>query len=90
MQVFWNSRLSTEHERLSEKFAAGAVVYDVFAGVGPFVIPTAKRGKKRAVRAILANDLNPDSVKYLKENVELNKVSELVTAYNLDGGDFIK
>uniref|UniRef100_A0A914WZQ0 tRNA (guanine(37)-N1)-methyltransferase n=1 Tax=Plectus sambesii TaxID=2011161 RepID=A0A914WZQ0_9BILA len=89
-KVFWNSRLSTEHERLSEKFPTGSVVYDVFAGVGPFVIPAAKRGKKRAVRAILANDLNPDSVKYLRENVKLNNVAELVTAYNLDGAEFIR
>jgi tRNA G37 N-methylase Trm5 len=45
------------------------VVADVFAGVGPFVVPAAKKGC-----AALGNDLNPISVKYLLQNVKDNKV----------------
>ncbi|KAJ7786602.1 Met-10+ like-protein-domain-containing protein [Mycena metata] len=68
-QVYWNSRLHTEHERLVQLFDPEDVVADVFAGVGPFAIPAAKKGC-----AVLANDLNPQSAKYLAVNVENNRV----------------
>lgn len=43
-QVYWNSRLETEHKRLVDSFKAGEVVLDVMAGIGPFAIPAAQRG----------------------------------------------
>lgn len=85
-KVYWNSRLHTEHERLvSQYFQPGQVVCDVFAGVGPFAIPA---GKKHVF--VLANDLNPESYKYLQENIKLNKVDPFVRAQELDGALFIK
>ena len=84
-KVYWNSRLHTEHDRLvTQYFQPGQVVCDVFAGVGPFAIPA---GKKEVI--VLANDLNPESFKYLQENIDLNKVQPIVKSYNLDGGQFI-
>ena len=68
-EVYWNSRLHTEHERLIAKFSKDDLVADVFAGVGPFAIPAAKKGC-----AVLANDLNPSSYKYLTLNITENKV----------------
>lgn len=68
--MYWNSRLHTEHDRLVQLFnPEEGVVADVFAGVGPFAVPSAKRGC-----AVLANDLNPESVKWLRKNVEDNNV----------------
>lgn len=81
--VYWNSRLSTEHERIVKKMSYGDVLYDVFAGVGPFSVPAAKKGC-----IVLANDLNPESVRWLRRNVKLNKIEKL-EIFNKDGKDFI-
>lgn len=83
--VYWNPRLCTEHERITKKVKQGDVLYDVFAGVGPFAIPAAK---KKCI--VFANDLNPESYKWLKHNVKLNKVDKLLKAFNKDGEAFIK
>ncbi|OAX44928.1 hypothetical protein K503DRAFT_788599 [Rhizopogon vinicolor AM-OR11-026] len=89
-QVYWNSRLHTEHDRLVQLFQPTDVIADVFAGVGPFAIPAAKRGC-----AVFANDLNPESARYLTKNIVDNKVrhsfvASLVRASCEDGRDFIK
>ncbi|KAK6455003.1 Met-10+ like-protein-domain-containing protein [Scheffersomyces xylosifermentans] len=84
-KVYWNSRLNTEHERLIDGFKPHEVVADVFAGVGPFAVPA---GKKEVV--VLANDLNPESYKYLQENIKINHTEDFVHSYNLDGREFIR
>ncbi|KAJ4429359.1 hypothetical protein ANN_28121 [Periplaneta americana] len=83
--VYWNPRLSSEHERIVQKIKEGDILYDVFAGVGPFAIPAAK---KKCI--VLANDLNPESHKWLLHNGKINKVLKLLQTFNKDGGDFIK
>lgn len=84
-KVYWNSRLNSEHERLINQFQPREVVGDVFAGVGPFAVPA---GKKNVL--VLANDLNPESYKYLNENILLNKVGDFVKSFHLDGREFIR
>lgn len=39
---------------------------------------------------VLANDLNPNSYKYLQQNVQLNKVQNKVQAFNMDGRTFMR
>ncbi|KAF5385376.1 hypothetical protein D9615_001220 [Tricholomella constricta] len=84
-EVYWNSRLHTEHSRLVGKFNHDDVIADVFAGVGPFSVPSAKKGC-----AVFANDLNPNSAKYLATNVRNNRVDNLVSVSCEDGRDFIR
>ncbi|KIK87033.1 hypothetical protein PAXRUDRAFT_831869 [Paxillus rubicundulus Ve08.2h10] len=84
-KVYWNSRLHTEHDRLVQLFKPEDIIADVFAGVGPFAIPAAKKGC-----AVLANDLNPDSAHWLTKNISTNHVSDLVRASCEDGRDFIR
>ena len=84
-KVYWNSRLHSEHERIVGMLRRGETVLDVFAGVGPFALPAAKKGC-----VVYANDLNPHSYKYLCENSTKNHVDKRVHAYNMDGRDFIR
>eukprot|EP00371_Babesia_bovis_P002614 XP_001611261.1 Met-10+ like-protein [Babesia bovis T2Bo] len=83
--VYWNSRLIRERERLSETFARGDIVIDMFAGVGPFAIYAAGKGC-----LVFANDLNPTGTQYIELNAKLNKLSDKVFAYNRDARDFVK
>ncbi|XP_023749645.1 tRNA (guanine(37)-N1)-methyltransferase 2 isoform X2 [Lactuca sativa] len=82
--VYWNSRLEHEHIRLVNKFEKGEIICDMFAGIGPFAIPSAQKGC-----LVYANDLNPDSVRYLKINADINKVNHNLHAYNLDARIFM-
>uniref|UniRef100_A0A7C9DJF3 tRNA (guanine(37)-N1)-methyltransferase n=1 Tax=Opuntia streptacantha TaxID=393608 RepID=A0A7C9DJF3_OPUST len=82
--VYWNSRLEHEHMRLVSLFQVGETICDMFCGIGPFAIPAAQKGC-----VVYANDLNPDSVRYLKINAEINKVDHCVFPYNMDARKFI-
>lgn len=84
-KVYWNSRLHSEHGRIVESFAPEDVIADVFAGVGPFAIPAGRKGC-----GVFANDLNPESFKYLQLNIAKNNVDELVIPSCEDGKEFIK
>jgi tRNA (guanine37-N1)-methyltransferase len=84
-KVYWNSRLHTEHDRLLSLFAPGQVVADAMAGVGPFAVPAAKKGAY-----VLANDLNPESVKWMRENQARNKVAPRLRITEDDARAFIR
>ena len=84
-KVYWNSRLQTEHSRLVEFFDTSDVVCDMFAGVGPFAIPAAKKGC-----TVYANDLNPASYDALLKNAKLNNVKDKLLAFNMDGREFVR
>ncbi|XP_061699014.1 tRNA (guanine(37)-N1)-methyltransferase isoform X2 [Syngnathoides biaculeatus] len=84
-RVYWNPRLSTEHQRVVELVKSGDTVFDVFAGVGPFAIPAARLGA-----TVFANDLNPESYRWLQHNSRVNKVEGKVKTFNLDGRAFIR
>jgi len=75
----------TEHQRIVAGLSNHDVLYDVFAGVGPFAVPAAKKGC-----SVVANDLNPESYRWLQYNVKLNKVKGEIQLYNLDGREFIR
>ncbi|WWC92870.1 uncharacterized protein L201_007832 [Kwoniella dendrophila CBS 6074] len=83
--VYWNSRLHHEHERLIERFKPNSLIADVMAGVGPFAIPASKRGSY-----VLGNDLNPESVKWMKVNRVKNHVENNLRIFEQDGSAFIQ
>ncbi|KAK7969509.1 hypothetical protein PG988_008582 [Apiospora saccharicola] len=73
-----------EHTRLIRSFQPGEVVCDVMAGIGPFAVPAGKRGV-----FVWANDMNPESYRYLQEAIQCNKVGMYVRPFNEDGRTFI-
>eukprot|EP00123_Amoebidium_parasiticum_P015057 comp22762_c0_seq1/m.35561 comp22762_c0_seq1/g.35561 ORF comp22762_c0_seq1/g.35561 comp22762_c0_seq1/m.35561 type:complete len:529 (-) comp22762_c0_seq1:193-1779(-) len=84
--VYWNSRLGTEHSRLLSLFNKSDVVCDMFAGVGPFVIPACKRGC-----FVYGNDLNPASYQAMVDNAKANKLpAAKYKLYNLDAREFVR
>ncbi|KAI0898293.1 Met-10+ like-protein-domain-containing protein [Annulohypoxylon nitens] len=84
-KVYWNSKLEGEHRRLINIFQPGEVVCDVMAGIGPFAVPAGKKGV-----FVWANDYNPESYRYLDENIKRNKVGQYVHPFNEDGRTFIR
>ena len=67
-KVYWCTRLSGERKRLLRELEEGQVVADAFCGAGAFVVQAAaKRGC-----TVYANDLNPDAVRYCRDNAERN------------------
>ena len=73
--VYFSPRLATERHRVVEQVEAGEHAFDMFAGVGPFVVPMAKAGAEA-----VGVDINEDAIAYLRENARRNDVTERVTA----------
>jgi tRNA (guanine37-N1)-methyltransferase len=86
-KVFFSPRLSTEHERVAKQVGRGESVVDMFAGIGPFSVMIAKRQSSVEVNAIDSNDI---AVKFIRENVRLNKVSERVHVHEGDAREIVK
>ncbi|QZA89021.1 class I SAM-dependent methyltransferase family protein [Salinarchaeum sp. IM2453] len=73
--VYFSPRLATERHRVTEQITAAEQVLDMFAGVGPFVIPAAAQGA-----TTVGVDKNEVAIQYLNENAARNSVSDHVTA----------
>jgi tRNA (guanine37-N1)-methyltransferase len=77
--VYFSPRLATERHRVTERTTAGERAVDMFAGVGPFVVPMAASDA-----TVVGVDLNPAAIEYLRENARRNGVEKRVTAINGD------
>ncbi len=82
--VYFSPRLATERHRVAQQVADGEHAFDMFAGVGPFAIPFAKRGAE-----VVGTDLNERAIEYLRENARRNGVVERVTAIAGDVRDVV-
>lgn len=72
-KVYFSPRLSFERRRIAFQVKEGEKILALFAGVGPFPLAIAQKKKCK----IIAIELNPIAVKYLKKNTELNKLSDI-------------
>mgnify|MGYP000695737798 CR=1 FL=1 len=78
-KVYFSPRLATERHRVVEQVSEGERAFDMFAGVGPFVIPFATRGAE-----CVGCDVNESAIEYLRENAERNGVADRITAIEGD------
>ena len=69
-EVYFSPRLATERKRVMESVEDGERILDMFCGIGPFPIVIAKNKKVE----ITAVDINEAAIKYLNENIGLNKL----------------
>lgn len=78
-EVYFSPRLATERHRVTQQVTESEQAFDMFAGVGPFAIPIARRGA-----TVVATDINETAIRYLRENAERNGVADRVTAIHGD------
>ncbi|MFP3872738.1 MAG: class I SAM-dependent methyltransferase [Candidatus Natronoplasma sp.] len=83
-EVYFSPRLATERWRVVKKVREEEVIFDMFAGVGPYTVLI---GRNADVEHIHSVDLNPTAVEYLKRNVKRNRLEELVSVYEADARD---
>ena len=75
-KVMFSSGNMDERIRMGNIVEPGEIVVDLFAGIGYFSIPMAVHGK---AKKIFSCELNPIAYSFLKENIVLNKVSDIIT-----------
>ena len=79
-EMYFSPRLATERKRVMESVRDGEKILDMFCGIGPFPIVIA-RNKKVDITAV---DINGEAIKYLNENIELNKLKGNIETYTGD------
>jgi len=85
-EVYFSPRLSFERQRIAKLVQPKEVVVNMFAGVGCFSIIIAKHSQANKIYSI---DINPTAIKYMKENIKLNKVERRVVAIQGDAKEII-
>jgi tRNA (guanine37-N1)-methyltransferase len=70
-ECYFSPRLSWERMRVAKLGEKGEVVVNMFAGVGCFSIVMAKYSNVERVYSV---DVNPAAVRYMRENVRINRV----------------
>lgn len=73
-KVMFSKGNTKERGRLPHLVNKSETIVDMFAGIGYFSIPIAKKNPPAKIFAI---DTNPISVQYLKENIKLNKIKNI-------------
>jgi tRNA (guanine37-N1)-methyltransferase len=74
-QVYFSPRLSHERLRIASLVVPGEIVTNLFAGVGSYSVIIAKRSRAAEIYSI---DINPVAFEYMRENIRINKVDDLV------------
>ncbi len=85
-KVYYTSKLSGERERIARLVKPNERVLVMFAGVGPYAIIIAKLAKPKEVVGV---EINPEAVRYFRENIRLNKVEGIVKAIGGDVRDVV-
>ena len=73
-KIMWSKGNQKERVRLIDKVRKGETIVDMFAGIGYFSIPIAKKSKASRIYSV---ELNPVSFSYLLDNIKLNKTRKI-------------
>ena len=76
-KVYFSPRLATERKRVTESVNDCENILDMFCGIGPFPIVIA-RSKDVDITAV---DINETAIKYLNENIRLNKLKGKIESH---------
>ncbi|MHC1710159.1 MAG: class I SAM-dependent methyltransferase family protein [Methanomassiliicoccales archaeon] len=83
-RVMFSSGNFDEKLRMASLDCRGETVVDMFAGIGYFTMPLAA---KAGAEKVIACEINPEAVRFLRKNIELNDVAEKVTVFEGDNRD---
>lgn len=75
VQKVMYSKGNLEERKRMGRLGKGETVLDMFAGIGYFSIPMAVHSKPKKIISI---EINPESFTYLKENIRLNRVENII------------
>ncbi|RLC36691.1 hypothetical protein DRH29_04025 [candidate division Kazan bacterium] len=75
-EAYFSPREGTERVRVANQVKPGETVLVMFAGVGPFSVVIGK--KQPRVRKVYSVEINPDAVKWMEENIRLNRLKYVV------------
>jgi tRNA (guanine37-N1)-methyltransferase len=87
VKAYFSPRLATERLRVAKLVKPGEVVVNLFAGVGCYSVLIAKYSKASMVYSI---DKNPSAFKYMRENIRINKVGDIVVPVLGDARDVVE
>ncbi len=74
-KIMWSKGNTGERKRMSTLAEDGEIIVDMFAGIGYFSIPIAVHSNPAKIYSL---EINPVSYGYLKENIMLNKVEDVI------------
>jgi tRNA wybutosine-synthesizing protein 2 len=83
-KVMFSSGNFDEKLRMASLDCRGETVVDMFAGIGYFTMPLAA---KAGAEKIIACEINPEAIRFLRKNIELNRVADQVTVFEGDNRD---
>ncbi|MGB9853348.1 MAG: class I SAM-dependent methyltransferase [Candidatus Bathyarchaeales archaeon] len=86
-KCYFSPRLFYERLRIAKQVKNGETVVNMFAGVGCFSIIIAAHSNAEKIYSI---DLNPAAVKYMHENIRLNRVYGKVVPMEGDAKEIIR
>ena len=84
---YFSPRLFYERMRIAKLVRNGETVVNMFAGVGCFSIVIARHSNAAKIYSI---DINPTAVRFMKENIRLNRVNGKVVPIEGDARDLIQ
>jgi len=83
-KVMYSKGNLEERKRMS-RLGKGEIIVDMFAGIGYFSIPMAVHSRPKRITSI---EINPESFAYLKENIRLNRVEDIIVPILGDCSEF--